>query len=62
MSLVKLSDIFSPESRYVQLACQGLLRTNNFKIENHEIVIEIDEFILAMNDLKEEENKNRKGE
>ena len=60
--MIKLSDIFSPDSRYVQLACQGLLRTNNFKIENHEIVIEIDEFILAMNDLKEEENKNRKGE
>jgi hypothetical protein len=61
MALIKLSKFFSSKSKYVRIACQGLLRTNNFKIENNEIVIEIDEFILALNDLKDEENKNMKG-
>ena len=61
MTLIKLSSIFSPKSRYVQLACKGLLRTNKFKIEQNEIVIDPFEFILLMNNLKDEENKLMKG-
>ena len=59
-TLIKLSDIFSPESRYVQMACQGILRSNNFKIEQHEIVVEIEDVFDLMAKILEEENKNMK--
>ena len=45
-NLIKISEMFSPESRYVQLASQAILRTINFHIEEFEMVTEIDEFIL----------------
>lgn len=60
--LIPVSSIFSPQSRYVRLACQGIIRAGLYEIENNEMVVEADEFILHMQAIADEENKNRKGD